>query len=834
MLKRVTIVAIVVAAFLALAVPALAWNGLREDYTTSDYCSICHKEGQPGSAPKIYDRWAMTAHANAGADGQAARLPYGSSCGGCHTSNYDPNKVVPIPTRIAVAPTAPAGSPTPAPTATNVSWGAEIPDPFPQQASGNAHFSENFVGCSSCHYGAASGDAPEFGNDTNDTAHNAPFANLASAEICGQCHSRYSYSVDTIPVAPVPYVKLDGAGDPIPNPSPTSWLQPQYAMGLKMLGVPTLWVPQPLSEVLNVQYPGWTPSPNPSPSATSAAGLQVYWQVNGVDTVWQYRGHDGAANQYPDWQQEGHADALEDLKAVMGPNPPARCLECHSADYIIAPEDEKPTGAQAKYGITCVGCHTPHDKGTATGEWSEEFTPQLRTDSQDTLCVECHNGEIPEGTTATPGTEIHHPMKEMIDGYGAIDVSSFPSVHKDKCVQCHMPPTTTSPTGGNHTFKIIEPEVAQDAVPNPIVTNSPTPKMPYSSCSGVSGCHTRPNQPYGLYLQDTIEQRQTWTQAKVDEIWAELEKAAGVLGYTKDDTSTPKRTAAKVARDALVAVPSNTWTTAQRAFLSGFTNVEFVASEGSFGLHNWDYSREIVNTAMMQAKVAQTGVVVKLPWRVTFAMSRNSVNAGATIKFTGTVKTSKGVAGAGTIRIQRRINGTWTQWLSGTAQLGGRLLDLPEGDQEGYVLGARLHDGQCPERCRAKHAESEVGRQVRPSPNAIRRERASAAAKGGPRSWGPPFARAEAGRSPGARARWWRCPRRRCGGRRGEPGTAGAVRPDGQCRALTFSTADVADSAAETANWLPNPTLEAANALDCDARAMRSSSTRRAADRHGS
>ena len=95
---------------------------------------------------------------------------------------------------------------------------------------------------------------------------------------------------------------------------------------------------------------------------------------------------------------------------------------------------ENPTSADAKYGITCVGCHTPHENTTEGGAWDEEWTPQLRTGSAKTLCVECHNGEIPEGTTAAPGTEIHHPMKEMMEGYGAIDVSSFPSVHKGKCV----------------------------------------------------------------------------------------------------------------------------------------------------------------------------------------------------------------------------------------------------------------------------------------------------------------------------------------------------------------------------------------------------------------
>ena len=52
-------------------------------------------------------------------------------------------------------------------------------------------------------------------------------------------------------------------------------------------------------------------------------------------------------------------------------------------------------------------------------------------------------------------------------------------------------------------------------------------------------------------------------------------------------------------------------------------------------------------------------------------MSRNSVNAGATIKFTGNVKTSKGVAGAGTVRIMRRVNGTWQVWLKGNLNSSG-------------------------------------------------------------------------------------------------------------------------------------------------------------------
>ena len=32
----------------------------------------------------------------------------------------------------------------------------------------------------------------------------------------------------------------------------------------------------------------------------------------------------------------------------------------------------------AKYGITCVGCHAPHDAGTAKGRWDEEFDTAAR------------------------------------------------------------------------------------------------------------------------------------------------------------------------------------------------------------------------------------------------------------------------------------------------------------------------------------------------------------------------------------------------------------------------------------------------------------------------
>jgi hypothetical protein len=567
----------IVAAILVVAAPALAFNGYREDFTLTSECQKCHDVG--GMAPVVYPQWAETAHGvNPEGVPASQSMPYGSVCAGCHTSNFDPSKVVPTPVATTVLPTPTAATPTPKPTATSITWAAANGLPVPGSTV-EAAASEGDIGCSSCH-------------SSQTAAHGSKgTANLASAEICGQCHSRYSYTVDTYAVASVPAVKIGADGVAIPNPSKTTLIQPQMAIGLKTMGdAANGWTPQPLSEKLNVPFPGWTPTP----TATSGAALQNYWKLDGVDTPWISSGHDGSAAQYIDWSggADLHSHALEQLKAVMGPNPPADCLRCHSTDYAIAPADAKPTGAQAKYGVTCVGCHTPHDKGTAQGIWNKDFTPQLRTDSQKALCVTCHTAELGANGVAKAGTTVHHAMKEMINGTGAIDVpQGSPSVHKGKCVQCHMPPTTLSrgekQLGANHTFKIITPAVAAGVTP--VTSSALTTTMPYSACTT---CHSRPGDDAAMWLQDTITDRQEAMHSWNDQVTTALTSAAKRLGF--------KSTVA--ANTAINKIKPSKWSKGQKAFQKSFTNQTYVVSEGSWGLHNWEYARTVILKALEQAQ----------------------------------------------------------------------------------------------------------------------------------------------------------------------------------------------------------------------------------------
>ncbi len=165
-----------------------------------------------------------------------------------------------------------------------------------------------------------------------------------------------------------------------------------------------------------------------------------------------------------------------------------------------------------------------------------------------------------------------------------------------------------------------------------------------------------------LWLQDTIDQRQEWTHAKITEIHTELNAGAVRLGYADE----------AAAHEALVAIAEADRTFGQTNFLKAFTNVGYVESEGSFGLHNWDYSRAIVNVALAQARAVVAGTPAPRQWVVSLRVSKSKINKGQKIFFRGAVQSGWGLAGKGTITLQRRMNGQrWRNWKTQTLTTSG-------------------------------------------------------------------------------------------------------------------------------------------------------------------
>ena len=85
MAVRVLLLAMIAAAALAMAAPALAFNGLRSDYTTAAECQVCHAEK--------HAQWSTTSHSSI--EGNLVPIHDGPRCAGCHTGNYEPRKAVP-------------------------------------------------------------------------------------------------------------------------------------------------------------------------------------------------------------------------------------------------------------------------------------------------------------------------------------------------------------------------------------------------------------------------------------------------------------------------------------------------------------------------------------------------------------------------------------------------------------------------------------------------------------------------------------------------------------------------------------------------------------------
>jgi len=149
--------------------------------------------------------------------------------------------------------------------------------------------------------------------------------------------------------------------------------------------------------------------------------------------------------QYPDYIGHPHADSLTTiLESESGQE---TCLKCHSTDYMLAVEDDKPSFDSVEFSIECVACHGPH--GT-----NEDH--DLRVE-RDQVCSQCHRT-----FDTPPGETVHHPQTEMVAGVINIpEIDGTPWMGGEAvCADCHMALVATSAVDydiASHSFYHINP-----------------------------------------------------------------------------------------------------------------------------------------------------------------------------------------------------------------------------------------------------------------------------------------------------------------------------------------------------------------------------------------
>ncbi len=260
--------------------------------------------------------------------------------------------------------------------------------------------------------------------------------------------------------------------------------------------------------------------------------------------VWDNGWAKGHHQQYLDWLLSGHSTALESL--MESGHVRDYCLNCHSADYRLAPEDAKPAPEELTESVNCNVCHVTHEPGFGEA--------QLRLPREE-VCSTCHNA----GGPVEAGQAVHHPQAEMLSGEGALEVASVPSLHQAAgitCVDCHMTKVAKSMNYwdiSNHVFQPVLPGEALEGMPD--------------TCTS---CHKGSDPADRQAIIDS------W-QTTIENMLAELE---------------PRLEAAKARVDAGGLAED-----VVQLYNIAFTNVSFVKADASKGVHNFAYTKAVLEAA---------------------------------------------------------------------------------------------------------------------------------------------------------------------------------------------------------------------------------------------
>ncbi len=254
--------------------------------------------------------------------------------------------------------------------------------------------------------------------------------------------------------------------------------------------------------------------------------------------------HSGAHhNTFSDaeWKSTKHAAALKTLVNLNQKVPGSvsnACLKCHSADYILAPDNEKPSLAEAQFALTCPVCHDGHSTQTRL--------------PKEQLCQSCHTGE-----GLKVGLEVHHPTKEMLTGRVIPGTGIFsPTTTKHipngvGCPNCHM---TKSP----FVSEAQPAKTGHDFLPKP---------------EGCVPCHSDRTAEQNAAL---IAQIQAPTIAALAELKPRVDAAKAKYKTLSKDGKVKVKAAIKQPYDLAIM------------------GYDFVDQDGSRGFHNPGYAAKMI------------------------------------------------------------------------------------------------------------------------------------------------------------------------------------------------------------------------------------------------
>ena len=260
------------------------------------------------------------------------------------------------------------------------------------------------------------------------------------------------------------------------------------------------------------------------------------------------------------------------------------CSACHSAIY----RDWKTSGHPG-----CPTCHEPHQltgfpalvRGPlySTNDYVSALSTTTSLNPSVNICAQCHNDHGASWTISSAPPSVSPQYNMLLGSVGELDSGpaqydpSFHALHiTNQCAGCHMQSpssgSSAQPGASGHTFAVDSYAICAD-------------------CHGSAANASNLVVLVGGFITNQIQELQAslnqWAITKAPAILGTAQYGARAWEYTVPGTLSPGGPGPKAAQQALIPV------NIQKARF----NLYLVLYDGSLGVHNPNYSIELLFTA---------------------------------------------------------------------------------------------------------------------------------------------------------------------------------------------------------------------------------------------